>query len=85
MKQNIGVMNAIVRITCGFAILTWATAQLVRKPNSTSPMFIAIMGSMKIAEGITKFCPLTFLFETRSLQFGNDQESNSDSSPMNPS
>lgn len=63
MKPNIGTVNAIVRMTFGFTILAWATAKMVKRPWRDSYFWVALMAGMKIAEGITRFCPLTALFE----------------------
>jgi hypothetical protein len=63
MKPNIGIVNALVRITFGAAILAWTTAKMVKQPWRDSYLCIAMLAAMKIAEGVTRFCPLTALFE----------------------
>jgi hypothetical protein len=63
MKPNIGIINALIRITFGFSVLAWTTAKMVKRPWRDSYIFVAMLGAMKIAEGITRFCPLTALFE----------------------
>jgi hypothetical protein len=63
MKPNIGTINALIRITCGFTMLAWIIPKMVWKPYRESNLLIAIIGSMKIAEGITRFCPLTLLLK----------------------
>lgn len=63
MRPNIGILNALIRITCGFTTLAWATSKLVKRPWQTSYLLVAMLAGMKIGEGITRFCPLTFLFE----------------------
>lgn len=68
MKPNIGLINALVRITVGITVVSWATAKLVRKPYRTMPLLVTMLGGMKIAEGITRFCPLTYLFEERMVE-----------------
>lgn len=30
IKQNIGIVNALIRITCGLTILAWSTAKMVK-------------------------------------------------------
>jgi hypothetical protein len=84
VRQNIGTVNALVRITCGFALLAWSTARMVKKPNQTSLMVIAIAAAMKIAEGFTRFCPLTYLFE-ENVMYEGDEDYYEDYSPLNPS
>ena len=62
-QPNIGIVNALIRITIGFTILTWCTAKLVKKPWRDSYLLMALCGAMKVAEGIVRFCPVTALFE----------------------
>ncbi|MDE5415198.1 MAG: DUF2892 domain-containing protein [Bacillaceae bacterium] len=85
MKPNIGMINAFVRITCGFTVLAWATAKIVKKPYRSMPLFVAMMGAMKVAEGITRFCPLTYMFEEQVVQIkkqNNEQQTNVDSEKL---
>lgn len=63
MKQNINTLNAIMRMTAGLTVLVWATAQLARRPFQQSILIIAMMGAMKVAEGVTRYCPLTAIIE----------------------
>lgn len=74
VKQNIGIVNALVRLTFGFTILAWATAKMVKQPWRDSYFWVAMMAGMKIAEGITRFCPLTALFE----QYKENQQNGED-------
>ncbi|SDX96824.1 Protein of unknown function [Evansella caseinilytica] len=68
MKPNIGLINAFLRITCGFTLLSWAISRLVRRPGELLSLLIAMTGAMHIAEGYTRFCPLTYLFEEINRQ-----------------
>jgi hypothetical protein len=63
ISKNIGILNALIRITIGLTVLSWSTAKMVKFPWRDSYLFIAICGAMKVAEGIVRFCPLTALFE----------------------
>ncbi|MCM3693345.1 YgaP family membrane protein [Neobacillus niacini] len=63
ISKNIGILNALVRITIGLTVLSWSTAKMVKFPWRDSYLFIAICGAMKVAEGIVRFCPVTALFE----------------------
>lgn len=63
LKQNIGMINALVRITCGFTMLSWATAKMVKKPWDNSFLVVAILAAMKIGEGIVRYCPVTDLYQ----------------------
>ena len=63
VTQNIGIVNALIRITVGFTVLSWATAKLVKRPWRDSYLWMAMLGGMKVGEGILRFCPITALFE----------------------
>lgn len=63
MQKNIGTIDAILRITCGLAMLAWCASRSRRE----FPCFIAIVSAMKVAEGITRFCPILFLLNKNSL------------------
>ena len=63
VRKNIGILNALIRITIGLTVLSWFSAKYVRKPWENSYLFIMICGAMKVAEGIVQFCPLTALYE----------------------
>lgn len=82
VQQNIGIVNALIRITLGFTLLAWATAKLVKKPWRESYIMIGLMAAMKIGEGILRYCPLTDLYEKsqsedRGQGANNDQGENS--------
>ncbi len=62
VTKNIGILNALIRITIGLTILSWSTAKMVKHPWKESYVFIALCGAMKVAEGIVRFCPVTALF-----------------------
>nr|WP_154663193.1 DUF2892 domain-containing protein [Bacillus massiliigorillae] len=61
-KPNISTMNALLRITCGLTMLSWFTAKMVRRPWKESYIIWVIIASMKVAEGIVRYCPMTALF-----------------------
>jgi hypothetical protein len=63
IKPNIGILNALIRITIGLTLLSWSTAKLVKHPWRDSFLFVAMCGAMKVAEGIVRFCPMTAFFE----------------------
>lgn len=63
VKVNIGIWNAQLRITCGLTLLAWVTAKMVKRPWHDSYIVVAMLAAMKVAEGITRFCPLTAIFE----------------------
>ena len=61
IKPNIGILNALIRITFGLTILAWSTSKLVKHPWRDSYLFAALCGAMKVAEGIVRYCPVTAL------------------------
>ncbi|PKG25147.1 YgaP family membrane protein [Niallia nealsonii] len=64
-KPNISLINALIRITCGFTFLAWSTAKLSKKPHNQSYLWIALLAGMKIAEGIVRYCPLVALYDKK--------------------
>jgi len=68
MKPNIGIMQALMRITCGLTILAWSTARLSRKPNKERYLVLAMFGAMKVGEGILKYCPSIDLIQSAMEQ-----------------
>jgi hypothetical protein len=63
VKQNIGILNALIRLTCGFTILSWATAKMVKRPWDQSYLLMTFLAAMKIGEGIVRYCPVTALYQ----------------------
>lgn len=63
IKPNIGILNALIRITIGLTLLSWTTAKLVKFPWRDSYLFVALCGAMKVAEGIVRYCPMTAFFQ----------------------
>ena len=81
MRPNIGIVNALVRITFGFTMLAWATSKLVKRPWNNSYIVVAMLGGMKVGEGITRFCPITALFENYQE---NQQDDKQEETVINP-
>lgn len=63
LKPNISILNALIRITCGLAMLAYATAKMVKRPWRESYFWLGLMSAMKVAEGIVRFCPLTYVYQ----------------------
>jgi hypothetical protein len=74
VKQNIGIVNALIRITCGLAMLSWTTARLSKKQNRYTYVIMAIMAAMKVGEGIVRYCPLTDLYEKNKAQMSGQEK-----------
>lgn len=85
IRSNIGLVNAFIRLTCGFTMLAWGTAKLVKRPYSNSPLIVAMLGAMKVAEGITRFCPLTYFVEEQMEEMTNQNETKQYDDLVNPS
>lgn len=86
VKQNIGIINALVRITCGLTILAWSTAKMVKNPWRDSYLVMALLAAMKVGEGIVRYCPVTAVFKE---QMGEDKSKDDDQvqdqlTPYNP-
>ncbi|RAL24355.1 YgaP family membrane protein [Thermoflavimicrobium daqui] len=62
MQKNMSPWNALIRITCGLVGLAWCTACSARSPYRVFPWMIAIFSAVKVASGITRFCPITAIF-----------------------
>lgn len=80
MKPNIGIVNALIRLTCGFTMLAWATARLSRRPHHDRYFMVAILAAMKIGEGIVRFCPVTYAFN----EYQEQQEFEEEDEAINP-
>ncbi|KQL51417.1 hypothetical protein AN964_20845 [Heyndrickxia shackletonii] len=77
-SPNIGIINALIRITCGLTMVAFFTAKLSRKPWCNSYLIMIIIGAMKVAEGIVRYCPVTELFQKGQGMMGqaNGQQQN---------
>ncbi|MDQ0300476.1 hypothetical protein J2S78_002944 [Salibacterium salarium] len=74
MKSNIGTINALIRITCGLTVLSWTTADWSRSRHRNTHLICTVLGAMKVAEGITRFCPIT-KWVTESMPNKNNHSS----------
>lgn len=77
MKPNIGMMNALVRITCGLTMLAWSTAKFSKRTYRESYVVIMLLAAMKVAEGIVRYCPVTALIQ---MGTGNNTKQEKESS-----
>ena len=64
MKKNVGTIDALIRITIGLAGLAYSTAKIARHPQRTAPLLLALIFGMKVAEGITRYCPMLDMLGT---------------------
>ncbi len=74
MQKNVGTMDAIVRITCGLAGLAWATSRMVKYPRRGLPVGLAMLCALRVAEGVTRFCPILHLRGKNTLDKGTGND-----------
>jgi hypothetical protein len=92
VKPNIGILNALVRITLGLTFLSWSTAKMVKWPWRDSYFLVAICSAMKVAEGIVRYCPMTAFLqkcqgmtkESDSVSTNTDSKTTDEMVPHNP-
>ncbi|SEU05716.1 Protein of unknown function [Salinibacillus kushneri] len=70
VQKNVGTINALIRITCGLTSVSFGTAGLVKRGENGKNGFLILMGAMKVAEGIVRYCPVTDLID--NTQMGQD-------------
>ncbi|NGY93433.1 DUF2892 domain-containing protein [Bacillus megaterium] len=85
MKPNIGIVNALIRLTLGSTLLSWTTSRLSRRPYKDSYIFLGLMGALKVAEGITRFCPLTYAYDSCQKHDEHEHHPNGNEETYNPS
>lgn len=61
VRSNIGTINAMVRITFGFTLLAWSTGEMAKGKSPALHISCSALGAQKVAEGITRFCPVVAL------------------------
>lgn len=67
MQKNVGSLDAYFRITLGLFGLAWGTSQLVKRPYSGLPIVVSLASAIKVAEGVTRFCPMLALFNVNTI------------------
>ncbi|MFD2638041.1 YgaP family membrane protein [Piscibacillus salipiscarius] len=76
-KQNIGTINALTRITLGLFLTVYGAVKLVKRPWNQSYWMIVLMSSMKVAEGIVRYCPVTDVVQQKMNQEQHHEQSES--------
>lgn len=61
IRRNVGLLDAYLRIMAGCLLLSCQ--------HKKSHPILAVIGSMKIAEGITRFCPCLYMLKKSTRQF----------------
>lgn len=72
MKQNVNTVDALMRITLGLTGVAWGTAQMIRQPHRITPCIVTMVSAMKVAEGITRYCPMFALFKMDSEELAEE-------------
>jgi hypothetical protein len=72
MKKNVNTIDALMRITLGLTGVAWGTAQMIRQPYRVTPLVVTMASAMKVAEGITRYCPMLALFKMDSEEIGEE-------------
>ena len=57
MRKNVGTTDAMIRITGGLLGLAYGVGVMGRRPYRT-PWLLMSLSAMKVAEGVTRFCPM---------------------------
>lgn len=61
IKKNVGTIDALFRLIIGLTGLAWGTARMSHHPLRSGPIIVLLLSAMKVAEGITRFCPMLYL------------------------
>jgi Protein of unknown function (DUF2892) len=72
IKPNIGTWDAYVRIMLGLTALAFGIRRSSRKDDLMGALMI-LTGSMKVAEGITRICPLMYAMGIRTTDQATDK------------
>jgi len=57
MRKNVGTTDAMIRVTAGLLGLAYGVGRMSRRPHRT-PWLLMSLSAMKVAEGVTRFCPV---------------------------
>lgn len=76
--RNVGTLDAYVRIAAGLAALTWVAAGKAGRCSG----LVTLLGAMKVAEGITRFCPMLALLKTSTLEVVDHAEQTGSDVPV---
>ncbi len=78
MKKNVGTLDAVLRISWGLFGLGWGISRMVRFPHKSMPLLVSFLSAMKVAEGVTRWCPLLDMLgiSTVEKKLGNTADTN---------
>lgn len=64
MRKNVGTIDALCRLLLGFVGFGWAVSRLARSRFfQLNAFLLLILSAQKIAEGITRYCPVLAAFD----------------------
>lgn len=66
-EENVGPLDAYLRITAGLALFGWGVTR--RQGGVASGLMMAV-GAMRVAEGVTRWCPVLELIGKNTLNWG---------------
>lgn len=66
IQKNVDTLDALLRITMGLTGVAWGTAEMIKRRNRTMPLLMTMCSAMKVAEGITRYCPVLDLMGKNS-------------------
>lgn len=69
MQKNVGTVDALIRITVGLLGLAYGVGRMSRRPYRT-PWLLMALSAMKVAEGVTRFCPMLYAMGVNSCGAG---------------
>ena len=84
MKKNVGTFDATMRITWGLTGLAWGISRMIRYPHRGMPLFITMLSAMKVAEGVTRWCPALELFGISTVEKTMDEHKLNGKPLVNP-
>ncbi|HEX6970721.1 MAG TPA: DUF2892 domain-containing protein [Limnochordia bacterium] len=66
-EENVGPLDAYLRVTAGLMLLGWGASR--RHTKLVSGLLMAV-GAMRVAEGVTRWCPVLELLGKNTLNWG---------------
>ncbi len=67
LKQNIGTINALTRITLGLFFIVYGAVKIIRKPWRQGYWIVVLAAAMKVGEGIVRYCPMTEMVKNKLI------------------
>jgi hypothetical protein len=72
VHKNVGTVYAVIRISLGLTGLVWSAARLANAPGHTKAQMIALLSGFSVAEGITRFCLLSYIMGINTRRLPSD-------------